>query len=99
MENMEKKMNWGTLVLGIIIGAVVVGVVWAASKPATSQGQGGTAQEKPLVFGNCLEVFGGGVDCTVLPQAFRAPAQIGTVQVNFSEETYTKLNEVGIIAH
>jgi len=32
-------MNWGTLILGIIIGAVVVGVIWFAYKPATTEGQ------------------------------------------------------------
>ncbi|OGI61773.1 hypothetical protein A2645_00555 [Candidatus Nomurabacteria bacterium RIFCSPHIGHO2_01_FULL_39_9] len=40
MENMEKKMNWGTLILGIIIGAVVVGVIWFAYKPVSSGAQG-----------------------------------------------------------
>jgi len=35
----EKKFNWGTLILGIIIGAVVVGIIVAASKPAVTGGQ------------------------------------------------------------
>jgi len=30
----QKKMNWGTLILGIVIGAVVVWVITAATKPA-----------------------------------------------------------------
>ncbi|OGI69507.1 hypothetical protein A3A09_00160 [Candidatus Nomurabacteria bacterium RIFCSPLOWO2_01_FULL_42_20] len=38
-----KKFNWGTLILGLIIGAAVVGIIVAASKPAVT---GGQAEEK-----------------------------------------------------
>ena len=33
----EKKMNWGTLVIGIIIGLVIMWIINAYSKPAVGQ--------------------------------------------------------------
>lgn len=57
----EKKFNWGTLILGIIIGAVVVGVVWAASKPAA------TGADSRI--GTCLsEAMSQNPKCTVVVQ-------------------------------
>jgi hypothetical protein len=35
----KKKIYWGTLILGIIIGAVVVWIILAATKPAATTGQ------------------------------------------------------------
>jgi hypothetical protein len=37
MEQMEKKMNWGTLLVGIVIGLVVMWVIQAATRPAAGQ--------------------------------------------------------------
>jgi len=54
----ENKMNWGTLILGVIIGAVVVGVIWFASKPGATEGQ-----EAPLsaaFLTNCQFAGGAG---------------------------------------
>jgi len=56
-------MNWGTLILGIIIGAVVVGVVWFASKPATS---GADAE-----IGQCIQSYLAR-DKGTAPNVFRA---------------------------
>ncbi len=39
---MENKFNWGNFVLGLIVGAVVVGVIWYATKPAASGAQANT---------------------------------------------------------
>ena len=47
-------MNWGTLILGIVIGAVVVGVVWFASNPGATEGQ--QTGNDPVQ--NCFEQYG-----------------------------------------
>ena len=36
MEN--KKINWGTLVIGVIIGAVLMWIIGAYTKPAVTEG-------------------------------------------------------------
>lgn len=61
----EKKMNWGTLILGIIIGAVVVGVVWMAQKPATTGAGMPDAALCVRQITSCIEgnALGGPVDC------------------------------------
>ena len=54
-------MNWGTLIIGIIIGAVVVGIIWFASKPATSGAAGG-----PILSGCRYDgpLYQAGYSCT-----------------------------------
>lgn len=72
----EKKMNWGTLILGIIIGAVVVGVIWTASKPAATEGQARETKACTLVtslFGSlvCDDQPGGGSPGCEMPPEIR----------------------------
>ena len=48
-----KKINWSTLILGIVIGAAVVGIVWAASKPVATSTADLTVNPEASLQGQC----------------------------------------------
>jgi len=67
----EKKMNWGTLVIGIVIGAIAMWAIGAATKPAVGQvGQPDRAciedaVSRPFTVGQpCFSVQGDIIACT-----------------------------------
>ena len=48
---MEKKMNWGQILIGIVIGAIAMWAIGAANKPAGGQVRGGPGDISPQFQG------------------------------------------------